>query len=305
MDHDQNFKNLILDYPREALEFFAAAEARGLDEGARITPVRQEQLKERLGERFRELDVPLLVEWPDGRREAVLFVLEEESEAGRFSIHRLAHYCLDLSELFETDRVVPVVIFLRGGRRRERLALGGDRHSYLSFRYLSCCLPDLRFERYRNSTNIIARLNLPNMAYEPARRVEVYALAVRGLLGLEPSTEKQLKYLDFIDIYTDLDDNERERYEREYRQEAENMSTFAERFRQEGKEQGIQQGIEQGMQQGVQQGEAAILLRQLQRKFGTHAAEANRERLDQADPQTLLDWSERILTADTIDEVFR
>ena len=65
MDHDQNFKNLILDYPREALAFFAAEEAEGI-EGARVVPVRQEQLKERLGERFRELDVPLLVEWPDG-----------------------------------------------------------------------------------------------------------------------------------------------------------------------------------------------------------------------------------------------
>ena len=44
-----------------------------------------------LGERFRELDVPLLVEWPDGRREALLFVLEEETNPQRFSIHRLAH----------------------------------------------------------------------------------------------------------------------------------------------------------------------------------------------------------------------
>lgn len=69
MNHDQNFKNLILDYPRQALEFFAAAEAGPLEwETARITPVRQEQLQERLGERFRELDTPLLVEWPDGRR---------------------------------------------------------------------------------------------------------------------------------------------------------------------------------------------------------------------------------------------
>jgi hypothetical protein len=48
-------------------------------------------LKERLGERFRELDVPLLVEWPDGRREALLFVLEEETNPYRFLIHRLAH----------------------------------------------------------------------------------------------------------------------------------------------------------------------------------------------------------------------
>lgn len=114
MSHDQNFKNLILDYSRQALEFFAAAEAQALSDGARILPVRQEQLKERLGERFRELDTPLLVEWPDGRREALLFVIEEDTQAERFSIHRLAHYCLDLAELFDTERVVPVVIFLRG-----------------------------------------------------------------------------------------------------------------------------------------------------------------------------------------------
>jgi len=69
MDHDHNFKNLILDYAAQALAFFAPEEAIDLAT-ARITPLRQEQLKERLGERFRELDVPLLVEWPDGRREA-------------------------------------------------------------------------------------------------------------------------------------------------------------------------------------------------------------------------------------------
>jgi len=120
MSHDQNFKNFILDYPRQALTFFAADEAAAIST-AQITPVRQEQLQARLGERFRELDVPLLVHWPDGRREALLFVLEEESDARRFSIHRLAHYCLDLAELMETDRVVPVVIFLRqapGARRQ-------------------------------------------------------------------------------------------------------------------------------------------------------------------------------------------
>ena len=140
MTHDQNFKNLILDYPREALAFFAAEEAHGIvDAEARIVPIRQEQLKERLGDRFRELDIPLLVEWPDGRREAVLFVIEEESDPSRFSIHRLAHYCLDLAELLKTERVVPVVIFLRGSSGRMELALGGERHTYLSFRYLGGC----------------------------------------------------------------------------------------------------------------------------------------------------------------------
>jgi len=128
MDHDHNFKNLVLDYPHQALAFFAAEEVEDGLAGAEILPVRQEQLKERLGERFRELDVPLLVTWPDGRREALLFVIEEESDPRRFSIHRLAHYCLDLGELLETDRVVPVVIFLRGRANRRELILGGERH---------------------------------------------------------------------------------------------------------------------------------------------------------------------------------
>ena len=55
--HDQNFKNLILDYPKQALAFFAAEEIDEKLSEARIVPIRQEQLKERLGDRFRELDV--------------------------------------------------------------------------------------------------------------------------------------------------------------------------------------------------------------------------------------------------------
>jgi hypothetical protein len=43
------------------LTFFAADDAGDLLAGAEVLPVRQEQLKERLGERFRELDVPPLV----------------------------------------------------------------------------------------------------------------------------------------------------------------------------------------------------------------------------------------------------
>ena len=126
MSHDQNFKNLILDYPRQALSFFAPEETADALADAEIIPVRQEQLKERLGERFRELDVPLLVQWPDGRRAALLFVIEEETDPRRFSIHRLAHYCLDLAELFETERVVPVVVFLHGSAPRYQSTLGGN-----------------------------------------------------------------------------------------------------------------------------------------------------------------------------------
>lgn len=39
MSHDQNFKNLILDYPRQAWAFFAAEEAADHLPGAEIFPV--------------------------------------------------------------------------------------------------------------------------------------------------------------------------------------------------------------------------------------------------------------------------
>ncbi|WP_209449616.1 hypothetical protein [Ectopseudomonas mendocina] len=53
----------------------------------------------------------------------------------------------------------------------------------------------------------MARLNLLNMHWPAERKIEIYAQAIRGLM--QPDPEKQLKYIDFIDIYTALDDNER------------------------------------------------------------------------------------------------
>jgi hypothetical protein len=69
------------------------------------------------------------------------------------------------------------------------------------------------------------------------------------------------------------------------------MSTFAERFREEGRA------------QGVQRGGAAVLTRQLERKFGA-VPEAARRRIEAADEGTLLGWSECVLTATRLDDVF-
>jgi len=288
MDHDQNFKNLVLDYPRQALAFFAESEAQQITPDVRITPVREEQLKERLGERFRELDIPLLVEWPDGRRAALVFVVEEETDPARFSVSRLAHYCIDIAELLQTRRVVPVVIFLRGGPgpSERTFDLGGDRETYLRFRFLCVELSRLPYRQYQDSDNLVVRLNLPNMRYEPAERVAVYAAAVRGLTSLEPDPEKQIKYAEFIDIYAALNDTERACYERDYPSEAQTVSSFYQRCRDEGR----------------QQGECVALMRVMRHKFGD-IPEPARRRIESADAETLLEWLDRALVAASIDEV--
>ena len=81
------------------------------------------------------------------------------------------------------------------------------------------------------------------------------------------------------------------------------MTSFAERFREEGVQQGMQQGRQEGREQGIQQGEVAVLLRQMERKFGRHLTDVDRQLVVSADTETLLKWSDRILSANSIEEI--
>jgi predicted transposase/invertase (TIGR01784 family) len=68
------------------------------------------------------------------------------------------------------------------------------------------------------------------------------------------------------------------------------MQTFIDRY------------IEQGINQGQRLGEATALLRQIERKFGP-PSDTVRERVLAADSDTLLEWLDRILVAESVDAV--
>ncbi len=149
------------------------------------------------------------------------------------------------------------------------------------------------------SQNLVARLNLPNMRWREEQKVDIYAHAMSGLFSLELDPEKQLKYIDFIDIYTALDDNQMHEYQQRYPQENTKMAGLTERLLQEGMEKGMQQGIHQGMQQGS----LGVLLRLITRRFGP-LNDSTRQRLQQATAQELECWTDNILDAKTLEDVF-
>jgi hypothetical protein len=71
-----------------------------------------------------------------------------------------------------------------------------------------------------------------------------------------------------------------------------------------GSEGGAEEGPEkEGRKEGRKEGESAVLIKLLERKFGTLDEEAQR-RISDAGSDQLLNWAERILTSDNIDEVF-
>ena len=71
-----------------------------------------------------------------------------------------------------------------------------------------------------------------------------------------------------------------------------------------GIEQGMQQGIQQGMQQGVQQGESSMLLCLLDAKF-QNIPEEYRQKIMNANPETLLKWARQVLNSQTLEDVFK
>ena len=107
--------------------------------------------------------------------------------------------------------------------------------------------------------------------------------AYDSLLALEQERDKRAKYLQFIDFYAGLNDNELNQMQLKYLKDKPNMAGFAQHFRQEG--------------------ERTVLERQLQRRFGTLSPEIT-EKLSVASPVDLENWAENVLDAKTLDDVF-
>jgi len=84
------------------------------------------------------------------------------------------------------------------------------------------------------------------------------------------------------------------------------MSTqnIVEEFRAAARQEGVQQGIQQGLQQGIQQGLQRTLLKLLRLRFDNVPADIEHHVL-KASVEEVDRWTERVLFAKSLDEVFQ
>jgi len=78
------------------------------------------------------------------------------------------------------------------------------------------------------------------------------------------------------------------------------MAGFAERFTNIG----LEKGLEKGREEGRRQEAISMLTRFLSKRFGP-LDEVTQERLQKAEVEQLEAWSDRVLDAESIDEVFQ
>ena len=151
-------------------------------------------------------------------------------------------------------------------------------------------LPDQKL-----STHARLRPWLAVMKY--ATRKDQQSVVVELLIALLKSAPEDMRSIVsyLINVYT-YDKQTLEKIIREVHPEEKEkmMSQFAQEI--------LKEGMQQGIEQGVQQGEAKALQCLLERKFGP-LTEETQSRIARADTQTLLAWLERILTANTQEEV--
>ena len=267
--HDQNFKNLILDYLRESLEFFAQSEAAFFTPDVTITPLREEQIKEWMGDRGAILDVPVIVKWPHGEQAGLIFCFEHNTQDAKDLIKRHALYCIKMSMLYDTDRVVPVAIFPEAeGAVKESFEFSGGAETYLSFKCLTVKLKELSAPDYADSKNIVARLCMLFMRSGSMDKFDVIASVYSGLAELETDWDKRRKYIEFTEFYGSIQEDEFDQYQKrcvEHNPMKEEIMTIAQvlhnRGVREGKLEGKLEGKVEGKVEGKAEGKAELLVK--------------------------------------------
>ena len=174
--HDHNFKNMLMDFPKEALDWLLPDVSKGLGRIQQISFVREEPKKRQLTDAHLSLDMPILYTF-----------------------------------------------------KKKRVLL-----------WLVVKLFDYKARDYYDHPNPVVKILLPKMDYEPEERTEVIRQAYRGLFELVAPMLFD-KYVDFIDVYAEIREDEREAILHEMT-EQEDTAMLAQYIRDKGFQEGWKEG---------------------------------------------------------------
>lgn len=242
---------LFLDFPQETLEWFFPQAEQNWGQVRKIEFIRQEPKKRKLSELSLALDMPILFFFEN--QQLLLWLVEFQEDKAKFSIYKLLRYTTDLMEAHPQALVIPTVLFTdRTKWRKEvvrKLQTKLNDRLFLHFEYMFFKLFDFNARDYYNINNPVVKILLPKMNYKKDERIEVIRQAYSGLFQL---ASRMLfdKYVDFIDVYAEVSEQEQENLYHEIIQHKE-TAMLAQYIRDKGMQQGMQQGIIQNTKENI------------------------------------------------------
>ena len=271
--HDHNFKNLFLDFPKETLDWFFPQAQQNWGQVRKVEFIRQEPKKRKLSDPKLVLDMPILFFFEN--QQLLLWLVEFQEDKAKFSIYKLLRYTTDLMEAHPHALVIPTVLFTDRTKWRKdvvrKLQTKLNDRLFLHFEYVFFKLFDFNARDYYNINNPVVKILLPKMNYKKDERIEVIRQAYSGLFQL---ASRMLfdKYVDFIDVYAEVSEEEQENLYHEIIQHKE-TTMLAQYIR----DKGMQQGMLQGMQQGMLLDAQDMLIEVLTERFGSVSGELSEQ----------------------------
>jgi len=286
--HDHNFKNLLLDFPKETLELIMPEVLREWGPVRHVEFVRQETKKRKLSDSHLVLDMPILFYFE--QHQLLLWLVEFQEDKSKFSIYKVLHYTADLMEVHPEAVVIPTVLFTDRRKWRKDVPRQAETkfadRLFMHFEYVFVKLFDFNARDYFDVANPVVKILLPKMNYTPEERWEVIRQAYIGLFQLV-SAALFSKYVDFIDVYAEITDKEREILYQETKEDKE-VAMLAQYIR----------------DKGAREGNAILLNRLLAKKYHI-SPEGLTPRLKSLSSEDLLELGERILECDSFEDIQR
>ena len=263
-----------------------------------------EKLREHLTDRL------YLAKTVSGRTALLYVLIDHKSSPDKKAGWQLLRYLVEALKQWERKNpnwkqlpaIVPFLFYNGATEWRipdEFLALvdaeEGWRPYLLNFRFPTFDLGKIPDRSLSRHPNLRAWLLAAKYATREGQQLEVKEFLVEVLTSAGKDFPIIVRYM--METYQSFGEETFREIIRRVRpeEEAEMMSQFAQEI--------VAKGKPEWLQQGRQQGEGAILLRQLQSRFGDIPSDA-RDKITKADLPTLEEWSLRILDAQSLEDVF-
>jgi uncharacterized protein DUF4351/putative YhgA-like transposase len=305
--HDALFKSLLRGFFDGFLRLVVPALARRLDLAA-LAPLDKELFTDWPQRRRREVDLLMRAPYLGGRGDLLVHV-EIEVRARRQMPRRLWHYCNQIQASHGLE-VLPVVVYLRGGRPGVHLERWQDRllePEHGDFRFIAFGLAGCQAEEWLAKPEPLAWGLAALMRSAPGDRAEHKLACLRRIAAERMPDLSRFLLVNCVETYLQLNADESARFaslatREEDQQVRATQMTWADRMREEG----VQQGVEKGREEGKETGLSAlrqVLLRQLGQRFGA-VPDGVRQRVERiVSLERLTALAERVLEVRSLEEL--
>jgi len=297
MNHDERFKVLLREFLREFFELFLPELVSQLD-FANAVWLQQELIADPPSGEKRTVDllvqIPLLAPAGAAANQVVYIHIEVESDDTVEPLRkRMYEYYHHLTHVLNLN-VLPVAVYLRVGLEGRgidtyQVEILGRRP--LRFEYDYVGLPGLEGANYLSGTNVFGQTLSALMRWPRQERPEAAIEALARIVASNETTRRKTLLCECVNNYAPLDD----------RQRVELRSLLRDPKRREVQMFG-NLWTELGIEEGVPLGQRAILLLQLETRFGS-LSETARQRLETWPADKLTDLGRAFVTAQSLKEL--